>query len=177
MKLSLRTGAGLASLLLVLFVAGTMARNGLVRRPPPPVARQASPSDPLPLSVQPLLHDVEATRQPVDVCGSVTSRATLFAFPFRLRAGERVRLIAISRERLAPFTAEVVGEAAGPSELEAVAAWGPGPYAWEFAAGGLAAGEYAVLLRQRGEPAPLGCATLRIDPVGGPRERVARRCG
>jgi hypothetical protein len=170
-KSALRTGAGLASLLLTLFVAGTMT----VGARSPGVAEGAASvltgsTERTARAIEPAAPVEEPALVPPQECAGRPSRMTLFSFPFRPQAGAPVRFVAVSRERLAPFTADVEGRDVR-TVLEPTDHWAPGPYAWEFVAPDLAAGDYSVTLRDPRDGGTLGCATLRVWPAGSARER------
>ena len=177
MKLSLRLGAGIASLVLILCVAPS-----LVRDPSPAPARHATPAaggsvaELAPATSSPASwasFSPQAALPPVpESCAGLPVRVTTFSFPLLPQAGDLVRIVAVSREHLAPFVAEVSGRAA-VSTLEPADQWGPGPYAWEFQATALEEGEHSVTLRDPLSGSILGCSTIVVAPSGEGRARTA----
>ncbi|MBI5490234.1 MAG: hypothetical protein HY905_23060 [Deltaproteobacteria bacterium] len=174
MKPSLRIGAGLASLILVLCVAPTLVHHDAPARPSAPVSSRPA-AEVVPASAAPAPAATPAPllpEEPSQTCAGVPARAIAFSFPFQPRAGEAVRLVAVSREQLAPFVTEL----SGPEDavtLEPSDQWGPGPFGSEFRTGALAAGDYAVTLRDPVAGTILGCSSLRVLPAGPARERTA----
>ncbi|MBI5499305.1 MAG: hypothetical protein HY907_03615 [Deltaproteobacteria bacterium] len=174
MKLSLRAGAGLASLILVLCVAPTLVRRDAPGRPAAPVRGRPAAGVVIASAAPARAAAVPAAlaEEPPQTCAGVPARASTFSFPMEPREGEAVRLVAVSREALAPYVAEVSG-ARESVMLEPADRWGPGPYGSEFRAGVLGAGEYDVTLRDPVGGTILGCSTLRVLPAGARREREA----
>ena len=179
MKSPLRLGAGIASLVLVLCVAPSLVRDPA---PTPAPARSTTPTARASIAGMVPATSVPAsfaggyprtTLPPApESCAGLPARVTTFSFPLLPRAGDPVRIVAVSREQLAPFIAEVSGRGA-TAKLEPADQWGPGPYAWEFQAPALDEGEHSVTLRDPVTAAILGCSTIDIAPSGGARERVA----
>lgn len=164
MKSVLRTTAGLLSLATILFVAGTMTRDPL---PPPPRSAGDGPATtvggaPATVAVPPATVAPGATTG----CDGTANRLALFVFPFQPRAGEPLRVVGVSRERLAPFTLET-----GTQPLEPAETWGPGPYGWEFRLDGRAAAAQ-VARATAADGTSLGCVRWSVAPDTAEPERV-----
>ena len=157
MKFVLRTAAGFGSLVTILFVAGTMARD-----PRTPVAGPSHVEAAGAASAEPAADPtppVATIPGPTTGCDGAGDRVALFVLPFQPRAGAPVRVIGVSRERLAPFAALV-----GDRRFEPEATWGPGPYGWEFRLDGLAAGTHVVrAVTATGDA--LGCVRWWVAPA------------
>jgi len=164
-KSVLRTAAGLGSLVVVLFVAGTMAREagssgarsvasgGVTGFRPPPAA-------PIP---PPAIRSSSGQGE----CAGTPERVALFVVPFLPREGEPVRLIGVSREPLEPFMLEEGGR-----RIAAAEAWGPGPYGWEFRLDALAAGRHVARAATAAGDA-LGCVSWTVAEAAAGRSRAA----
>jgi len=164
-KSVLRTVAGLGSLGVVLFVAGTMARDAGF-----PGARSVAPGGVAALRQPPaatLLPPAVRSSSGPGECGEAPERVALFVVPFLPREGEPVRLLGVSREPLEPFVVEEGGRRVAAAE-----AWGPGPYGWEFRLGALPTGRHTVRATTAAGEA-LGCVSWTVAEAAARRSRVA----
>jgi hypothetical protein len=174
---ALWTGAGVGSLLLTLFVTGTMGRGAGDRRPPAGAAHPASavpdraPAAPRVPAAPPAAREADDPSG-AGPCAGSADRASVFVFPFRPRPGQKLRILAVSRERFGALDAEVRG-APGGALVAATDRWGPGPFAWEFATDALAAGSYDVAIRVAGGGDPVGCSRVTVAPAPPGVVRVA----